>query len=116
MAWAASAHASRVTRTVASTPGCTCWVTTPSPSLDRSASMTGLRTSSWASGPGTTGAASVVSVSADDNRLTPPPLAHVFGRDPLLQQDDALEQRLRARRTARDVHVDRHDLIDALRH
>src|SRR6266487_5278144 len=57
--------------------------------------------------------------SANDDRLpgpaglelvVPDPLL----LDPLLEQDDALEQRLGARRAARHVHVDGDDLVDAL--
>src|SRR5262245_31766624 len=34
--------------------------------------------------------------------------------DFLMQLDDAVDQRFGARRAARDIHVDRHDLVDAL--
>src|SRR5688572_3256592 len=61
------------------------------------------------------GGASASSASAsDDNRLTPPALGHVLVLDALLQQDDALEQRLGPRRATGHVDVDRDDLVDAL--
>src|SRR5918996_1254640 len=43
-------------------------------------------------------------------------LGEVLAGDLLLQFEDALEQRLRARWTAGHVHVDRHDLVDSLGH
>src|SRR5262249_22265073 len=45
-----------------------------------------------------------------------PPLAGVLVLDALLQQHDALDERLGARRAAGYVHVDRDDLVDAFRH
>src|SRR5688572_1319051 len=51
--------------------------------------------------------------SADDNRLSPPALRHVLVLDALLEEHDALEQGLGPGRAARDVHVDRDDLVDA---
>src|SRR5581483_4089044 len=56
------------------------------------------------------------SVSADDNRVPSPTLGHVLGLDALLEEDDALEQRLWAGRAPGDVHVDGDDLVDALGH
>ena len=43
------------------------------------------------------------------------PGAEVLGGDLLLQLEDAVQQRLRPRRAARHVDVDRDDLVDALR-
>src|SRR5436305_438064 len=59
--------------------------------------------------------ASVTNRSASDHdRLAPPALGHVLVLDALLEQHDALEQGLRPRRAAGDVHVDRDDLVDPL--
>src|SRR2546425_9220472 len=116
------------------------WPTRSSPSSASRASSQGWRRSStgaggwavavaWAAGVSAPGlppaafsspAAASVATSpgpsgADDNGGTPPAGRHVLLLDPLLQQDDALEQRLGPRRTAGDVDVDRDDLIDALR-
>src|SRR5947209_3186900 len=52
--------------------------------------------------------------SADNDRLSSPALGHVLVLDALLQQDDALQQRLRPGRAAGDVDVDRDDLVDPL--
>src|SRR4051794_7353554 len=55
--------------------------------------------------------------SANDDRLRDPArptLGGVLVLDALLQQHDALDERLGPRRTARHVDVDRDDLIDAL--
>ena len=43
-----------------------------------------------------------------------PTLGRVFAHDPLLQQHDALDERLGPRRAAGHVDVDRDDLVDAL--
>ena len=48
--------------------------------------------------------------------LAAPLGGHVLVADPLLQQDDALEQRLRPGRAAGHVDVDGDDLVDALGH
>ena len=40
----------------------------------------------------------------------------LFSPDDPLQLQDAVDQRLRPRRAPRHVHVDRHDLVDALHH
>src|SRR5437870_5326226 len=108
---AVARHASRRTRTHTS-PLSTTDSSSPSPSSAASRS-----TSSWravstdvSSGAST----SVVGVSADDNRLTSPTLRHVLVADALLQQHDALEQRLGPRWAAGHVHVDRDQLVDAL--
>src|SRR5260370_10025181 len=57
--------------------------------------------------------------SANDDRLPGPAglelvVPDAFLLDALLEQDDALEQRLAARRAARHVHLDADDLVDAL--
>src|SRR5829696_8404306 len=52
--------------------------------------------------------------SADDNGITSPARAHVLVLDLLLQQQDALEQRLGTRRAAGHVDVDGDQLVDAL--
>src|SRR4029434_10669661 len=46
--------------------------------------------------------------------LATPLLPDVLGGDLLLEPDDPLQQRLRPGRAARDVDVDRQDLVDAL--
>src|SRR5688500_6306402 len=98
-------HASRATRTVMSPPAISV-PTTASPSASVSASSSPWRSSStW----GASGAS-----ASDDNRLTLPALGHVLVLDALLQEDDALEQRLGPRRAAGHVHVDGDDLVDAL--
>src|SRR3954452_248186 len=56
------------------------------------------------------------SPSADDNGFTLPALSHVLVLDALLQQHDALEQRLGPGRAAGHVDVDRDDLVHALGH
>jgi hypothetical protein len=61
-------------------------------------------------------AASVVGVSADDNRITLPTFGHVLPADALLEQDNALEQCFGPRRASGDVHIDRDDLVHALGH
>src|SRR3954469_8091884 len=68
------------------------------------------------------GAGSGVSVpltSLNDDRLPAPTLlelvvADALVLDALLQQHDALDEGLGPRRAAGDVHVDGHDLVDAL--
>src|SRR3954462_8685787 len=87
--------------------------TTASPSSAVRVSSNPCRTSSTC---GACASSSVVtSVSADDNRLTSPAGLGVFVLDALLEQHDALEQRLGTGRAAGDVHVDGHDLVAALR-
>ena len=54
--------------------------------------------------------------SLDDDRGAAPALRHVLALDALLQEHDALEERLGPRRAARHVDVDRKDLVDALGH
>src|SRR5207248_4156219 len=56
------------------------------------------------------------SVSADDNGVPSPTLGHVLCLDALLEEDDALEQRLGAGRAPGDVDVDGDDLVDAFGH
>src|SRR2546430_12176141 len=59
--------------------------------------------------------ASVTNRSASDQgRLAPPAFGHVLVLDPLLEQHDALQEGLRPGRAARDVDVDRNDLVDPL--
>src|SRR5437660_2672386 len=83
--------------------------TMASPSRSWSSASSAWRTSSVSGSAG-------VSVSADDNGLTSPALGHVLALDALLEQHDALEQGLRARRATWDVDVDGDDLVDALGH
>src|SRR3954470_4435172 len=101
------------------------WLATmPSPSSSVSSARRAVRCSSTgaasasasgaAVGVSSAGASAAVS-SADDNRITLPPGGHVLVLDALLQEDDALEQRLGPRRAPGDVDVDGDDLVDALR-
>src|SRR4051794_8685891 len=64
---------------------------------------------------------SVPLTSLNDDRLPAPPLlelvvADALVLDALLQQHDALDESLGPRRATGDVHVDGHDLVDALGH
>src|SRR3546814_11839621 len=92
------------------------WLSTrASPRCSESTAMTAsLRSSVGAS----TGASSVAVSSANDDRLlvgaAGPAGGHVFVLDPLLEQDDPLEERLGTGRAARHEHVDGDDLVDAL--
>src|SRR3954447_16217863 len=70
----------------------------------------------WRSSTGTVDVSAPALTSADDNRLPSPALRHVLVLDALLQEDDALQQRLGPRRAARHVDVDRDDLVHALGH
>src|SRR5687767_148070 len=93
--------------------------TTPSPRASAMVANSPSRSSSvsaaGASSAGaSSGAASVVVPSADDNRTTSPALGDVLVLDALLQQDDALEQRLGPGWAAGDVDVHRDDLVDPL--
>src|SRR3954454_10597867 len=104
-------------RTHTSSPARMWLSTTASPSASVNSARRALRSSS--TGADSVSATSVVSVvvsSPDDNGITLPPGGHVLVLDALLQQHDALEQRLGPRRAARHVDVDRDHLVDALRH
>src|SRR5215218_3688913 len=104
--WAARTQASGRTRTHRS-PLPTWEPTIASPSRAvRSSSSAFWRSSVAVVGP--------VGTSADDNRLPSPAVRHALVLDPLLEEDDALQQRLGPGRTPGYVHVDRDDLIDAL--
>src|SRR5687767_656070 len=94
------------------------WATSASPSSPRNTSSRPSRSSSrGASASGSPASAAGASVvSADDNRLTPPACGDVLVLDALLQQHDALEERLGPRRAAGHVHVDGDELVDALGH
>src|SRR5690606_41111650 len=92
--------------------------TTASPMSSRSSATTASRRSS-VGGASSTGASSVVGASsANDDRLLAllalPAGGHVLVLDPLLQQRDALDQRLRPGRAPGDVHVHGDDLVHAL--
>src|SRR5438067_2736676 len=89
----AARHEARSTRTQISPPAIS-EPRTAGPSSTLSASSSAWRASS------TSGAGASVASSTDDNRLTPPALGHVLVLDALLEQHDALEQRLGPRRTA----------------
>src|SRR5690606_28600004 len=100
--WNARFHWERSMRTHRSTPG-SMWEsrTASSPSSSVSWASTASRTSSVSAGV----SSAVVSVSADDNRITSPLLGHVLVGDPLLEQDHAFEQGLGPGRAAGHVHV-----------
>src|SRR5438132_524018 len=76
-----------------------------------SASRASSRTSGSGAGSGI--GASGASTS-DTDGVASPTSSHVFVLDALLQEHDAFEQRLGARRAARHVDVDGDDLVDAL--
>src|SRR3954463_16762190 len=101
--------ASRVTRIHRSFPGRMCEPTTASPSSVVNRARIASRCSS-------TSGAGASTTSADDNGITLPALGGILVEDALLQQDDAFEQRLGARRAAGDVDVDGDELVDALGH
>src|SRR5687767_7145798 len=130
---ATSAQAGVATRMVSESPSTMREPTTASPSDSVTAASRPMRSSSVGSGSGSgsaTGVAgsgstasavsgSAVSVgppepSADDKRFTLPAFGHVLVEDLVLEQDDALEQRLGSGRAAGHVDVDRDDLVDAL--
>src|SRR4051812_31506045 len=81
-----------------------------SPSRAVRSSSTGTASTSASTGAG----ASVAVSSADDNGITLPAGGHVLVLDALLQQHDALEERLGPRRAPRHVDVDGDHLVDAL--
>src|SRR5436309_396566 len=114
---AEAAQASARTRIQRSLPARRWLSATASPNSCSNAARSSERSSSVgsASASGAAAASSVVgSASTDDNRFSLPSLRHVLVEDALLQQDDALEQRLGSGRTAGNVHVDRDHLVDAL--
>src|SRR4051812_21049174 len=99
------------------------WSTTASPRCSWKTARSASRRSSvtTASAVSSAAASVVVASSANDDRLpldlvrvSGPAGPHVLVLDPFLQQDNALEQRLGARRAAGHVDVDRDDLVDAL--
>src|SRR5678816_2740674 len=83
---------------VTATTLCPCWS-----SKDSTSSPNCARSRDWTSGGG-----------SGCRELATPLLLDVLGGDLLLEPDDPLEQRLRPGRAARDVDVDRQDLVDAL--
>src|SRR5690554_1143513 len=105
-------------RMVSDRPGWMCDSTMASPMISPISARSVSRTSSVSTVSSSLTSVSVdgVSVSADDNRITSPFLGHVLVRDPLLEQNDALEEGFGSRRTAGDVDVDGDDLVDALGH
>src|SRR4029079_12496176 len=123
----AARHASAVTRIHTSSPGLTRLSTTPAPSASRRRWTIPSRSPS----PGSANVSvsvepvSLNGTTTDHDRLASgdvldhrlgafaaPPRAHVLVLDPLLQQHDALEQRLGTGRTPGHVDVDRNDLVD----
>ena len=110
---ARSAQASRSTRTQ-TCPASVCHSTRPSPSTPRRRASSASTSLSAAGASVSAAGASVSTASVDDNRLTPPALAHVLVLDALLQHDDPLEKGLGPGRAAGHVHVHRHDLVNAL--
>src|SRR4051812_27995024 len=104
-------HASRRTRTTTSpyTPACSTIASPSSACRSVSASAACSRSA---------GTASVATTSANDDRLpcrAAPTFRRVFTHDALLQQHDALYERLGPRRTTRYVDVDRDDRVDTFR-
>src|SRR3954469_20075950 len=112
-------------------PNTEAWSRTASPSSmpNRSTSSVCESSSAWGSGAtssigSASTSASGVSVpltSLNDDRLPAPPLLELvvpdaLVLDALLEQHDALDEGLGPRRATGDVHVDGHDLVDALGH
>ena len=119
-----SAHRSAAMRIHRSSCGLSTNSTRPSPMWRRRSSTIDSRSPSPGSaGVSVGGGVDSNGTTADDDRLAPwddvvtlvaPLGAHVLVLDPLLQEHDAFEQRLRPRRAARHVDVDGDDLVDAL--
>src|ERR671923_932120 len=102
-------HAVRSTRTHRSPPA-TSEPTRASPSSSCSTARKPWRSSSTGGASTSAGASGASALPSDDNRLTPPALGHVLVLDALLQEDDALEQRLGPGRAPGHVDVDGDDL------
>src|SRR5262245_28215316 len=92
--------------------------------LRRSSTIDSRRPSPGSSATAVAVSSSLNGTTANDDRfalgddlvgaLTAPLRRHVLVLDPLLEQDDPLEQGFRPRWTAGDVDVDGDDLVDAL--
>src|SRR5687768_8095308 len=118
---AAVDQASVATRTQRPSPGLMWDSSRASPRCSpKTARRPSRRSSRATSGADSSLGASVVVGSLNGDRLPAllalPPDSHVLVLDHLLEHDDAVDQRLGPGWATGDVHVDGHDLVDALGH